>query len=159
MTENKNEISCFTAFPCLGRYISTFITAISFSFAVLLCLVELGAHAIVCVLTSLILVSLNIILNVSFVKKTNSKVDVSDEGISQKQYSKNVDIRYDSITNITVKCSPWMKTTPLVTVFGDNEKISFETSSKIYEAFKNQCTNEEAIAMLRKALKKQFIYD
>lgn len=157
--ENKNDSANFTALPCLGRCISTSITAIAFSFILLLCSVQLGVHAVICVILGVILLSLNILLAVNFAKKLNSKVTVSDSEISQEQYSRKITIKYDSITNVTVKFSPLVKTPPLVTLFCNCEKISFDTTSKVYEAFKKHCKNENATAMLRKALKNHFIYD
>lgn len=156
---NKIESINFTAYPCLGRCISTSITAVMFSFILILCMVQLGAHAVIYISFGVILLSLNILLTVNFAKKLNSKVTVTESGLSQQQYSKHITIAYDSITDVTVKFSPLVKTPPLVTVFAEETKISFDTTSKVYDAFKEHCKNEKVITMLRNALKSHFIYD
>ena len=156
---NKIESINFTAYPCLGRCISTSITALMFSFILILCIVQLGAHAVIYISFGVILLSLNILLTLNFAKKLNSKVTVTESGLSQQHYSKHITIAYDSITDVTVKFSPLVKAPPLVTLFCNCDKISFDTTSKVYEAFKKHCKNENATAMLRKALKNHFIYD
>lgn len=156
---NKNESINFTAYPCLGRCISTSITALMFSFILILCIVQLGAHAVIYISFGVILLSLNILLTLNFAKKLNSKVTVTESGLSQQQYSKHITIAYDSITDVTVKFSPLVKAPPLITVFSGTAKISFDMNSKVYDAFKKQCKNDAAITILRKALKKHCIYD
>ena len=156
---NETESIKFTAYPCLGRCISTSITAVMLSFILILCMAQLGVHPAICIIVGAVLLSLNIILEVNFAVKLNSKVTVSESGITQKQYSKHITVAYDSITEVTVKFSPLIKAPPLVTVFSDSGKISFDTTSKIYDAFKEHCKNKNALAMLRKALKSHSIYD
>ena len=157
--ENKNDNVNFSALPCLGRCISTLITTTALSIVLIFCMAKLGAETILCVIVGAILLSLNIFLAAKFATKLNTKVTVTDSEISQKQYSRIISVKYDAITKITVKFSPLVKTPPLVTIFSGDDKISFDTTSKVYDVFKKQCQNESATAMLRKALKEHFIYD
>jgi hypothetical protein len=157
---NENAVNIpLNALPCLGRFISTSITSWALSAVMILCMTQFGVHLSICVAVGAILLALNIALTVNFIKNLNSKVTVTESGISQQQYAKQITIAYDAITDVTVKFSPLVKNPPLVTVFCGDDKISFDTTSKVYTAFRERCHNEVATDMLRRALTKHFIYD
>ena len=100
----------------------------------------------------LLFFALGLIGIVFAVFKWNAPVYIDDEKIEQKQFGKTKTFYYAEIKDIKMyrlpKSSQW-----LITVYQNEDKISFEITSKVYDKFYELCTNEEIMNKLKKILK------
>ena len=120
---------------------------------------EIEANAAVCIVIGILLMLASIGLVIYSIGKLNSKVAVTEEYLMQKQFGKVITISFENIDNVSVSHSPLIKAPPLVTVYHAGDKISFETTSRIYKSFREHCNNDSALVILKNELKKHCIYD
>lgn len=147
------------AYPCVGRALSLCGTSLSLAILSFMIGVNVGAGWAIFFIIGIILSILVVISTVYCIFKLNSKIYVSDKEISQKQFTRTVAFKYEYITGVTLTHSPLVKAPPLVSIFCGNDKISFETTSRIYKAFRDCCNNESIIESLKTALKQHMIYN
>ena len=156
---NQSKLTDTTAYPCIGRTLSLCGTSLSLAILSFMVSANVGSARLVFFAIGIILSVLALIATVYSIFKLNSKILVSNEAIVQKQFKRTGVFKYEDITGVTLTHSPLVKAPPLVSLFCGNDKISFETTSRIYKAFRDSCSNETVNESLKKILKQHMIYD
>ena len=145
--------------PCFARSLSMCSTTFLLAFLAFLVSAEVTSNNFFFITIGIVLLLTNIALSIYCIFKLNSRVYVTDTEISQRQFRREITVKYDDITDVKLTHSPIVKAPPLVTLSNGNTKICFETTSRVYKSFKESCKNERVNEKLRKVLKDHLIYD
>ena len=156
-THDKNTHYC--ARPCFARSLSLCTTTFLLALLSFLAGAELESNRAIFIIIGALLSALNIFLSVYCIFKLNSKVYITDSEISQHQLGREIKLNFNEITEVKLTHSPLVKAPPLITLSGNDIKISFETTSHLYKFFKECCKNETVNSKLRKVMKDNLIYD
>ena len=160
MSNNNVKNATLNAYrPCIGRSISLCLTTFSLAIFSFIVSSQIKADRIIFIRIGIILSVLHVITVLYSVFKLNSRILVEDDHISQKQFLSTVVIKYDEVTDVKLSHSPLVKSPPLITIYSTNQKIAFETTSKVYREFRDHCNNESLQAQIDKLLKQNLIYD
>ena len=90
--------------------------------------------------------------------KLNSYISIEDEKVFQKQFGKIIDIRYNDITDVKLSYAFYVKAPYAVKIYFNNKNIMFEISSKVFDAFMNNCSNIEIKNKIISLLEEKEIY-
>lgn len=90
--------------------------------------------------------------------KLNSYVEIEENKILQKQFGKIIDIKYDDITDVKLSFAFYVRAPYAIKVYSNNKRIMFEISSKVFDAFMNNCSNVEINNRIASLLKEKGIY-
>ena len=156
---NVKNTTLNTYRPCIGRSISLCLTTFSLAIFSFIVSSQIKADRIIFIWIGIILSVLHVITVLYSVFKLNSGILVEEDHISQKQFLSAVVIKYDDVTDVRLSHSPLVKSPPLITIHSTNQKISFETTSKVYREFRDRCNNDALQERVNVILRQNLIYD
>ena len=112
--------------PWKGR--SIFLCVITFILFIicLVAILPLVKEKNIVIIIVIFLFSLNIFFSLYSILKLNSFVYMDDDKIQQKQYGKLIQIYYENIKDVKISHAFYAKVPPLITIYDNKKKISFE---------------------------------
>ena len=106
----------------------------------------------------IILFLLHILFLLYSLLKLNSFVYLDEHKISQKQFGKNINIKYDEITDIKLSFAFYIRASYSIKIYEKNKRIMFEISSKVFDEFMKCCFNIKIKNKIVSLLKEKGIY-
>ena len=155
---HKKQISVF--YPCNGRCLGISIPNFFLSIVLFATALSLEKNDVKTIFTviSFLLILLNIVFIVLFGYKWNSCVYIDEEKMVQKQFNHLKIIKFDEIDDVKLSHAYYAKVPPLITIYGNNDKIFFEITSKVLDEFVNNSSNSVINDKLEKLLKDNYIF-
>ena len=137
----KNKIMKYR--PCNGRTISFSVSTFMLFFLSTIGILPNVEEKNIVLIIIVFLFLLHILFVFYSLFKLNSYISIGDEKMIQKQYGKTIEIYYKDITAAKLSSAFYVKAPYAVKVYSNNKSIMFEISSKVFDAFMNNCSNTE----------------
>ena len=144
--------------PCNCRSISFSISSFMLFFLVTFGILPSIEEKNIALLLIVIFFLLHILFVFYSLLKMNSYISIEDEKVLQKQFGKTIDIRYNDITDVKLSFAFYVRASYAVKIYSNNKRIMFEISSKVFDAFMNNCSNTEIKNRITSLLKEKEIY-
>jgi len=90
--------------------------------------------------------------------KLNSFICLDEFKITQKQFGKIMNIKYDEITQVKLSFAFYVRAPYAIKIYANNIRIMFEITSKVFDVFMEHCSNIEIKEQINSLLKENGIY-
>ena len=152
----KNKIMKYR--PCNGRSISFSILSFMLFFLATFGILPSVEEKNIALIIIVFLFVLHILFVFYSLFKLNSYISIEEEKMLQKQFGKTIEIMYNDITDVKLSFALYIRASYAVKVYSNNKRIMFEISSKVFDAFMNNCSNIDIKNRIISLLKEKEIY-
>ena len=152
----KNKIMKYR--PCNGRSISFSILSFMLFFLATFGILPSVEEKNIALILIVIFFLLHILFVFYSLLKLNSYISIEEEKMLQKQFGKTIEIMYNDITDVKLSFALYIRASYAVKVYSNNKRIMFEISSKVFDAFMNNCSNIDIKNRIISLLKEKEIY-
>lgn len=90
--------------------------------------------------------------------KLNSFICLDEFKITQKQFGKIMNIKYDEITQVKLSFAFYVRAPYAIKIYANNIRIMFEITSKVFDVFMEHCSNIEIKNQINSLLKENGIF-
>ena len=90
--------------------------------------------------------------------KLNSFICLDEFKITQKQFGKIMNIKYDEITQVKLSFAFYVRAPYAIKIYANNIRIMFEITSKVFDVFMEHCSNIEIKEQINSLLKENGIF-